>query len=281
MDLSIDIASFNKKLSQTKSASFKVGLESGHLSVHPARLIFPKGQLEFNFQMDTQHIPRISFTAFGENINPWLAVGMEQPKTRNDFDADIDIEVEMTSSGKSLQEMASNLDGNIYIAIQNGKIRKALMDLIFVDIVGWSIGHARGKKHVDIHCGITDHEINQGLVTTNAFFLDAENFAIAGHGTIDLGSEEIDYVLLPRKKSKLLRWGADPVKIKGPLKNPSTKVLPWKSAAMTYGGLFFGPYIFLGQMAVEYTVKSLENRSNSPCLDYKRGKKCTGCKPND
>ena len=100
--------------------------------------------------------------------------------------------------------------------------------------------------------------------------LDAADLGVSGEGTIDLGKEQVDYVFLPKKKSRMISK-ADPVKVTGALNDPSVKVIPWKSAAATYGPLLFGPFIFAGVRAADYLGSKLRgDAKESPCLAYER-----------
>jgi len=212
IDLIIDIKSFNKEKSRFESAYFKVALESGHLSILPAKLNFPKGKLELDVRFNMQNELKINIEAFGKEINPYQALAAGHSKIKDTFNADIDIDIDITSYGLSQHELASNLDGNVYMIIKNGRIRKELMHLLFVDLIGWTLNKAVGKKYIDIDCGVIDLKIKKGMVTTDAFFLSGDNMTAAGEGTIDLLNEQIDYVFLPKKRSAL-SFGAQPVKV--------------------------------------------------------------------
>ena len=105
---------------------------------------------------------------------------------------------------------------------------------------------------------------------TKGLFIDVKAISIAGEGTIDLANEEIDYVFLPKKKSNIFN-NADPVNIKGPLSDPSVTTLPVKSAIITYGSLFFAPYLFVGGYATSMISGMADIGENSfPCLEYDR-----------
>lgn len=276
--MSIDIASFDPVQSNLDSARFEAHLSSGRLRVSPARFVYPDGKLELELLLDATQVPKLSLSAFGENINPWLALDMAESDKRDTFNADLDIEVAVTSFGNSMHDLASHLDGYLYVNLNNGKIRKSIIDLVFLDVAGWSFGKIKRKKHVDINCGIADVTINKGMITTRAFLIDSANLAVAGQGSIDLGRETIDYALLPKKKTKLIHR-ANPVKINGTLNNPSTTVIPWKSAASTYGGLLFGPYIFAGQFAADVVMGAITKKvgrlkeTKSPCIEYESKKR--------
>jgi len=272
VDLSFDIKSFEKERSRFESAYFKIDLESGHLSVRPARLNFPQGKLEFDLLFNMENKSRLNIKAIGENINPYQALSMEQAKTKDDFDADIDVDIALTAMGKSEHELISNMDGDIYMVIKNGKVRTELADMLFVDLIGWTFKKTIGDKYADINCGVIDFNIKKGVLATDAFFIDTEDITIAGEGIVNLAQEQIDYVFLPKKKSRLIT-SAEPVKIKGSLSDPSITVLPWKSAITQYGSLIFSPYLFAGQVVVGLIKDMItQNEGASPCEDYEKKK---------
>jgi len=269
-NLAVDIQSFSGEQFQMESAKFEIINQSGKLTINPARLIYPQGEINFDLWLDTQLPLQMSFKAFGKDINPWKTFDLQGSNTGKDFKGDLDIDVNLTSSGASAHELAANMAGTIFLTVINGKIRKQLLDLVFVDLIGWSTSKVTGEKYTDLDCGVADYRVKDGILSTNALFLDSKNIAIVGEGDIDLGDEKIDYVFLPRKKSRLIHR-ADPVNVQGPLRDPSVKVIPWKSAVTTYGGLFFAPYIFAGLIAADWLSDALDIWSKkSPCQEYMR-----------
>jgi hypothetical protein len=193
-----------------------------------------------------------------------------------EFEAEINVDMALSTSGTTPHELAANSQGSVYITLQNGKIHTAPIDLVFMDLAGWAWRKTTNEKYYVFKCGVADFSIEQGVVSTKAFILDAKDIAITGGGTIDLGREEVEYILLPKKKTRIIHK-ADPVKIKGPLNDPSVKALPWKSAATTYGkyaGIIFAPYIFLPLTAADYLVGILKSKvKKSPCLEYQKSHK--------
>ncbi len=268
LDLEIDIESFSKAKSSIESAQFVIAQKDGHLSINPAVLVYPKGRLEMDFQLDSQDPPQVSFNAYGQDLNPWQTLDIQLD--RKTFNTDVDIDVAVTTFGVSPHKLVVNANGDIYMTMKNGKIRRALLDLVLVDVIGWTIGKTTHQTFYDIDCGVADYTINQGVISTNAFLLDSKSITISGEGSVDLGRETVDYVMLPRKKTMMV-GAADPVKISGTLNSPSVSVIPWKSAAKTYGGMVFAPYIFVGISVVDYLkgMMGIDFKS-SPCLNYKK-----------
>ena len=270
VDLAVNIKSFDKKRSSLESAKMNITLKNGELSFNQAQLVYPVGKIDFDAGLSTKGKPKFHFKAYGQNLNPWRTLDMQQSSNQYEFNADVDIDLALTASGVSEHELASSLNGDIYLTTKNGKIRRSLLELVFVDLVGWTASKVSDDKYSLVSCGVADYSIHHGLINTNAFFMDTKNITITGDGHIDLGKEQIDYVLIPRKKSRLI-INAEPVKIKGPLSNPSVQAIPWKSAAVTYGSLIFAPYIFVGMTAADFLFGEFgESAKESPCLKYEK-----------
>jgi uncharacterized protein involved in outer membrane biogenesis len=252
-------------------------LNSGHLSVKPATIVYPKGQTDLDLQFDGREArPHFSFKMSGENLDPWRGLNVAGSAAGSELDtkgAELDLDIWLAASGKSRHELAANMAGDIYITMKHGKISQSKLNLLFVDLVGWVADYAK-QRFVDVNCAIADYKIRRGVVDTNAFFIDTKNITIAGEGTIDLGNEQIDYAFIPKKKSRIIAR-AEPVTLKGPLNDPAVKAIPVKSAALTFGTLIFAPYVFAGMVATEYATDKL--RGGDPdtlvCVQYEESQK--------
>jgi hypothetical protein len=271
VDIAIKVESFAQESFLAESAQFHVGLKSGLLSISPARLVYPKGKLNMDLQLDARDHPRLTFKALGENLDPWRTLNIQQEKER--FAARLDVDVSVSTSGLSPHELAANSEGRIYITMQNGKLPAPLVDLIFWDIAGWAWKKATNVSYYDFSCGVADYSIEKGVISTEGFILDAEHITTTGVGTIDLGGEKIEYVLLPKKKTLFIKK-ASPVKIKGPLNDPKVKTLSWRSAGITagkIGGIIIAPFIFIPLTAADYMAGKVKIKDGeSACLEYQK-----------
>jgi uncharacterized protein involved in outer membrane biogenesis len=268
LDVSVDVQSFDPERVRAESAQADIAMHNGQLWVQPATVRFPRGTLEFELQVDARRTPKVSFTAHGRDLYPAQLLDMEQ--VAKDKFPDLDVDIDLGLTGHSPHQMASSAQGSIAMELKDGFLRRDLFDLVFGDIIGWAWTRTAQEKYYQFECAVADFSINHGLITTNAFLLDADHIAITGDGSIDLGRETIDYAFLPKKKSRFI-GKADPVRVTGSLADPSVKVLPWKSAATTYAPLLFGPFIFAGVTAAEYLgSKFFENDQQPPCVEYER-----------
>jgi len=271
LDVVIEVESFAQEQFLADSAQFQVLVKSGVLSISPARFVYAKGKLEMDLELDGRDRPRLTFKAFGKHLDPRRALDMQEYK--KELDTEMNIDVSFSTSGLTSHELAANSQGSIYITMQNGKIAAPLIDLVFWDVAGWAWKKATNQRYYDFSCGVADYSIEEGVISTKAFILDAEHITVTGGGTIDLGGEKVEYVFLPKKKSLLIKK-ADPVNIEGPLNDPEVKAIPWKSAAITagkVGGIIFAPFIFIPLTAADYLAGQVKIKDGkSACLEYQK-----------
>ena len=281
LNIAIEVESFAREQFLAQSAQFLVKIKSGQLSISPARLVYPKGELDMDLELDTREIPRLTFKALGENIDPRKALDIQAYK--KELKGEMDIDMSFSTSGLTPHEMAANSQGSIYITMQNGKLSAPLADLVFWDVAGWAWKKATDKNFYDITCGVADYTIDKGVISTKAFILDTKNITITGAGTIDLSREQVDYVLVPDKKSLDIITKADPVNIKGPLNDPKVSTFPLRAVAkktatalVTVGAIIFAPvapFIVIPAASAWY-LKGEVNIGNgeSACLEYQKAR---------
>ncbi|MCK5662278.1 MAG: AsmA family protein, partial [Thiotrichaceae bacterium] len=152
LDLALDIQSFESDVNTAESAKLQLKLEAGHLKISPAEFKFAKGHLNMDLSLNTKVKPEINFKAFGKNIDPWL--GIDDSQVKDHFIADVDVDIELHAQGKSLHELVSSMNGELYVTIENGKIRHEYMDLLFIDLIGWTARKATDSKFYDLNCGV-------------------------------------------------------------------------------------------------------------------------------
>ena len=274
LDLAVNIVSFDRTQSAAESADARISLKSGQLSVHPATVVYPKGKANLDLQLSAKDALEARLAFKGENLDPWRGLHLYDPsldRTYEPENARLDVDIALSSSGDSLHQLAADLQGNFYVAVRNGKISTSKLKLLFVDIIGWATSLTE-HRYDHVNCGVADLSIRQGVVDTKAFFMDMKDISIAGEGTIDLGQERINYVFIPRKKSRVI-LKAEPVNVKGPLNDPRITAIPVKSLALQagkLGTLLFAPYVFAGILAGEYATGELKRSGNdsSACLKY-------------
>jgi hypothetical protein len=270
LDIDIDVASFDRKYALADSGKVRVVLKSGKLSTDPFHFNYGKQSLDLSLQLDVNNTPSLAFRASAEDLNLWEHLDLEAGK--HGLYPYMHVDIDLNASGNSEHELASSANGKLFVSMEHGMIQRDMMNFLFVDIIGWATTRVSKDKYEKINCGLADLSLDDGVVSTRAFLIDTDDVTITGEGTIDLGKETIDYVMLPKKKSRIIAK-AEPVKITGELDDPSITALPLKSAAATYGSLIFGPIVFAGVFASQEILGKLNQKrtkgKESACDRYK------------
>jgi hypothetical protein len=178
---------------------------------------------------------------------------------------DLSARVYLTTHGLSIRDLVSNLSGDVGLVLENGAIPRRLLDMIAVDLLGWTIGTVRRRNEAEFDCIIGRFTVDAGLITTNAFFLEGPNIAMTGAGTVDLGAETIDVKLLPKTRRRAWR-STTPVHLTGALGQPTVTAIPARALAAEIGTLAFLPQFYLPVRALGHMFGMVASDDDSPCL---------------
>ncbi len=261
------VADFQKNL---KNLNLDVKMDDGRLQIDPATLLFEGGYARISlFIDDTGSTPQIRLECAVDDLD---LTGL---LTSLDIDSPISGKVtlhsQVSSRGISMHDLASKLDGNFGVVLEKGVIPNHLLKLVAIDVLGWSFSRTIMKEeYANINCCILSFEINQGLITSQAFIFDSKLLTITGAGTIDLTTETCDLTIFPREKRKF--WATvTPVTITGSLQDPTVMAIPVKKAALLYGGVLLAPQFFLPAIGINYLWEMISKDGDSdqnPCLEY-------------
>ena len=155
----------------------------------------------------------------------------------------IDAEVRLAGRGASLADIAASLDGRISMVVGEGRARAAAMDR-FVGGASTLLSALRGggDEWTVVNCAAVAFRVEDGVATSEVLVFDSAAATVAGHGTIDLGTETLDLVVSPEPKVVTLNV-AVPVLIEGTFARPRFTPDPVAAARKLAGvlGLFVFP----------------------------------------
>jgi len=240
-------------------------LKDGSLSA----LIFTtygERRIEANVSAANTRPPRASITLSAPGFD--IGTFLEEVGATDLIEVDGHIGLDLSASGRSLAEIASNLDGKIDIATGRGNIHSSVFEWIAKDLI-WALIPKGGESGVaDLTCFIGEIDFNNGIGDVSAFALVTSEMRTSGSGTINLREETIDMRLNPRPNDPGLLSLATPVNISGSLTSPS--VLPDTGAllgdiavAVGAGALTGG----IGALLPLVSAQSFDADEASACLE--------------
>ena len=112
--------------------------------------------------------------------------------------ATLDIAAHRKSKGDSVHSLMANLDGSIGAVMGEGFLTKYL-DLLSVGLSEKVVHFWKPPKAADqIKCAVVQFDIKQGIATSQAFVFNTRAGILAGTGKINLDTEQINFLLVPK-----------------------------------------------------------------------------------
>lgn len=178
------------------------------------------------------------------------------------------IGLDLSARGRSLAEIASNLNGKVDVATGRGSIHSSAFEWIAKDLI-WALIPKGGESGVaDLTCFIGEVDFDNGIGDVSALALVTSEMRTSGSGKIDLRDETIDMQLKPRPNDPGLLSLATPVNITGPLSAPS--VLPDTGALLGDIAIAVGAGALTGGIGALLPLVSAEHfdaDAASACLE--------------
>ena len=249
IDITIDkVIGFKEELRDLKLG---VKIKNDRLSIYPVNFVFDGGYVNASLLMDEiEAVPEIALKCAVDDLD--LVESLRSFDLNSPVTGKLTVNADLHSRGTSPHELVTNLNGRFEAALEDGRVPSQMLNLIAVDMLGWSLHRALMKK------------------STPTFILEAPIVRITGAGTVDLTTEICDLTLYPKKKKKL--WASvTPVTIKGPLRKSTVRAIPVKTAAVLYGGALLSPQFFLPAIGLNYLwemVSKDKDGVQSPCFEH-------------
>ena len=201
-------------------------LQDKVLSVYPSEGIFNEGLVKLEAKIDGSKAPLTDFT-----LNSTWTGAHFGSLLREYFETDIfrgygSTSTKLTARGRTPREAMDTVNGHVALYVTEGTITNTYWELIAADLVT-SLLPFIGKtaeKEAKLNCMATRFDIADGMAKSTVFLVDSARVTVGGAGTVDLRDEKIDFLLQPKPKDFAFLSLATPIRISGPLADPS--VLP-------------------------------------------------------
>jgi hypothetical protein len=264
INLAMDIGVLTFKDSTTGEVSINANLEGGRLHIYPASIVYADGITEFDVVIDASTSPPafiMKMTAEDVDIGDMLAIA-QQPMV---LSGDLNLAVDMQSTGHSTHDIASALDGKLSFAMENGEIRR-IVNYLSADALNLLLNTADQRQFTTLNCLVGGIQFANGIGEIDWFAMDTSRIRATAAGSVNLVTATIDVGINPIEKQRLFLREGSAVQIYGPMNMPTIRVLPISEATRLYGTLLM-PHVFLSNCALGslwYLVS--RDGDTSPCL---------------
>ena len=214
-------------------------LEFGHMTLKLQDHVFSIDKLEATYKESkisgnllikagTPSWVATHFLVQGFNLGDFF----KETGKNNQVRAIIDIGAHGKSRGDSVRSLMANLDGAIGVVMGEGYLTKHL-DLLSSGLTQKVFQVWKPPKAVDqIKCAVVQFDIKKGVAASQAFVFDTGAGILTGDGEINMGTEKINFLLVPKPARPDFRILTN-LRVSGSFLEPSVGVD--KASALTRG----------------------------------------------
>lgn len=218
------------------SGSVRVRLENGLLRAQPLKLELPQGEVNGFVNLDARRgtpVTSLDLRLTNARIEQLIPMTFDGASPLTGAVAG---RARLTGAGDSVHKAFADADGEVTIVAPGGEIRKALAELMGVNVVkGLGLLLSDDKSTTPIRCGVAHFNTRDGVMRADNIVLDTGPVLITGKGTVNLATERIDVRVRGQDKKFRLGRVLLPIKATGPIMSPKVGVEP--GAALAQGGL--------------------------------------------
>jgi len=128
------------------------------------------------------------------------------------------------TSGATTDAFINNLNGKIYLIVEEGSIDATIVEALGFDIAETVLSLLSGNQNIPINCMVADIEIHDGATNGEHFIVETSDSKIKGGGKIDLVTSTIDYRLSVEARDTSPLSVPAPIFIRGSLTKPTFSV---------------------------------------------------------
>ena len=211
---------------KAREAQFDLGrltlkLKDNGLSIDRLQAVYKGTKVSGNVHMYFASPPHIAakFLVQGFDLGNYL----REVGASDNAKGHVDIAADLKSEGDSVHTLMANLDGTISFVMGRSHLTKWL-NLLAIDL-SKEVIHFWGQhqKADNIICAAADFDIKNGIATSQAFVFDTKAGVLTAEGDINLGTEQINFLLVPKPKGVSLTSLYTNLRVTGSIQDPKVR----------------------------------------------------------
>jgi len=205
------------KTIQARDAHLKLGhltlkLEDSDFKIDKFEATYKQSKISGKLQIKQGSPTRVATNFLVQNFD--LGAFLKEIGKSGQVRANLDIAAHLNGRGNSVQSLMAGLNGSIGVVMGEGFLTKYL-DMLSAGLTKKVFQIWKPHKAVDqINCAVVQFDIKEGVAASRAFVFDTRAGLLTGEGKINLGTEKIYFLLVPKPqvsadKISLLTKGAE------------------------------------------------------------------------
>jgi len=204
------------------SGELQVTLKEGRINIDPLTLVLPGGgaDLTASLKPGTENSEG-SLKVLIENFDIGILVRRSQPDS--DMGGNVNLNLDVHSTAASMSELLAAGDGYFDFSGKLTNFKSGIIDLWAVNLISAIVSSTK-ENQSQINCAVGRWSVNNGLLTSDAFFIDTSKIRICAKGNVDLKEESLNVKVVPRAKKAEFFSLATPVKLQGTFSDLNVKL---------------------------------------------------------
>jgi uncharacterized protein involved in outer membrane biogenesis len=252
-DLSLQAARLDVAGLRLADAAATLHLADGRLTVRPLHAVLAGGAVEGEASLDAagpQPALSVRLAARGVDLGRAAKDSGIEALSGGRTDARVDFH----GHGESWRALMASSSGEAVISVGEGRLRNTMLDWaggdLLVQLVGVLNPLSRSEETTPLSCAALRFVVRDGIAAADrGIAIETAKVNVAGSGSVDLRSEQLDFGIAPRARDGLGLSLASPLagmtRVRGTLANPTlsldelgiTRTAVSAGAAVATGGL--------------------------------------------
>jgi len=248
-DIVLKAKNIHAKDARLKFGHLTLKLEDSDFRIDKIEATYKQTKISGKLQIKQGSPTRVATNFLVQNFD--LGAFLKETGKSDQVRAIVDIAAHGKSRGDSVHSLMANLDGSIGAVMGEGYLTKYL-DMLSSGLSAKVIPFWRPSKTADqIKCAVVQFDIKSGVAASRAFVFNTRAGILAGKGEINLGTEQINFLLVPTPVKTELSLSTK-LRVRGTMMDPRVspdKLALLEKGASTLSTLAIGPLGLLAPFA--------------------------------
>ncbi|MGI9571066.1 MAG: AsmA family protein [Desulfobulbia bacterium] len=195
------------------SGQLKATANKGRLNVSPLIFQLPGGKIEMSASVKPG-AKKSDANLKVEISNFDIGILARRAKPDTNMGGFVNVDLDVQSSAATIPDLLGNGNGYFDFSGDLENFSAGIIDLWAVNLVA-AIVTSANKEQSELNCAVGRWSAVDGLLQTDAFFMDTSKIRICGDGMVDFKEERIDLKVAPKAKKAEFFSLATPLEVHG------------------------------------------------------------------
>ena len=196
------------------SATLKMGVEGGLLSVDPLEIHVPGGGVAVSMgYLPGENGIEFNLNADIEDFD--IGVLVRRSKPESDMGGMLYLDASLQSRAPDIFKIMEYAKGNLDFGLVPENFSAGIVDLWAVNLISSIMTEVSEEEQSEINCVVVRFDMQDGIMAEEAIYMDTSNMRIAGKADVDFKERTFKVIMAPKAKKPEFFSLAVPIKVDG------------------------------------------------------------------